>query len=128
MASASGAGGRPAPHGSDGGQKKTGKVPLSSHHDHEGTGHSDGSYPTPPPIQVKFFHRFADTDSGGSALHHTLGAGEGQASPGDHKHDGGSSPFLLDQFTVSGTRGTSAYYQSLEAALAAIGANITATG
>lgn len=124
---ASGGARRPAPHGEDGGQKKTGKVPLSSHHA-GGHGHKEGDYPTPPPIQVKFFHHYADTDADPTALHHTLGSGDTQASPGSHKHDGGSSPFLIDHITIGGTRGTSAYYQALEAALAAIGANITATG
>lgn len=122
------AGGKAAPHGADGGQQKTGRVPLSTHSKHQGTGKADGQYETPPPMQVKFFHRFADTDSSGEALHHTLGPGEGQASPGSHKHDGGDSPYLLDAFTIAGTRGTSAYYQSIEAALQAIGVNVSATG
>jgi hypothetical protein len=120
--------GKAPAHGADGGQEKTGKIPLSTHSHHEGTGKADGQFPTPPPLQVKFFHKFADTDSGDVALHHTLGPGDGQAAPGTHKHDGGDSPFLFDGFTVSGTRGTAAYYQSLEAALQAVGLNVTATG
>lgn len=122
------AGGKAPAHGADGGQKTPGKIPLSSRSTHHGTGKADGSFPTPPPMQVKYFHKFADTDGSAEALHHTLGPGEGQAAPGSHKHDGGDSPFLLDAFTITGTRGTSAYYQSIEAALAAIGANVSATG
>lgn len=130
---AAGKGGRPAPHGEDGGQKKPGKVPLSTHSKHEGTGRPDGTYPTPPPMQVKYFHHFADTDSDPGSLHHTLGSGGTQASPGDHQHDGGSSPTLLDGFTVSGQRPTSgsladtSWAKSIEAALSRLGSPINAT-
>lgn len=41
-----------------------------------------------PPEDVKEFHSRSDKDSGITALHHTLGAKRGQASPGDHIHDG----------------------------------------
>lgn len=117
-----------APRGEDGGKGKPGRIPLSTHSKHEGQGSADGHYQTPDALHVKYFHHFADTDGGETALHHTLGPNDGQASPGSHKHDGGSSPYLLDQFTISGVRGTSAYLQSIENALAAIGINITATG
>lgn len=47
--------------------------------------------PSPDPRSVNFFHTRADTDSGTGAIHHTLGIGHNQASPGDHVHDGKSS-------------------------------------
>ena len=36
-------------------------------------------------------HLNADTDSSITAIHHTLGPGEYQASPGSHRHDGTDS-------------------------------------
>lgn len=36
-------------------------------------------------------HLSADTDSSITAIHHTLGSGEYQASPGSHRHDGKDS-------------------------------------
>lgn len=48
----------------------------------------------PEPREVKMFHSRADTDSGPLALHHTLGIGHNQSSPGDHNHDGKSSRLI----------------------------------
>lgn len=47
--------------------------------------------PSPSPRTVNFFHTRSDVDSGPSAMHHSLGIGHNQASPGDHSHDGKSS-------------------------------------
>lgn len=47
--------------------------------------------PTPTPTEVSKFHSNSDADSSTVAQHHTLGIKNGQASPGDHKHDGKSS-------------------------------------
>jgi hypothetical protein len=44
-----------------------------------------------PSEEVNFFHLNSDKDAGATALHHTLGLGPGQASPGNHNHDGRNS-------------------------------------
>jgi len=41
--------------------------------------------------EVNLLHLNADKDAGAGALHHTLGQGSSQASPGNHNHDGRSS-------------------------------------
>lgn len=46
---------------------------------------------TPSPEEVNLFHLNSDKDSGATALHHTLGLNPGQASPGNHTHDGKNS-------------------------------------
>jgi|TARA_R110000803_G_scaffold7394_1_gene23823 hypothetical protein len=45
----------------------------------------------PTPEEVNFYHLAADKDAGSGALHHTLGLGSSQASPGNHRHDGRDS-------------------------------------
>jgi hypothetical protein len=50
------------------------------------------SFQSPNPSEeVNFFHLNSDKDAGPTALHHTLGLGPGQASPGNHNHDGRNS-------------------------------------
>lgn len=44
--------------------------------------------------QVNIFHLNSDKDAGAGALHHTLGLGPTQASPGNHDHDGRNSKRL----------------------------------
>ena len=41
--------------------------------------------------QVNVFHLNSDKDAGAGALHHTLGLGPTQASPGSHRHNGRDS-------------------------------------
>lgn len=41
--------------------------------------------------EVNSLHLNADKDAGPGALHHTLGQGSSQASPGNHRHDGRDS-------------------------------------
>lgn len=85
--------------------------------------------PAPPPTEsVQTFHTNADTDGDSSALHHTIGPGSSQAAGGDHTHNGGDSSPLFQGVTISGVRGSAAYNQSVEAALARLGATIAATG
>lgn len=45
----------------------------------------------PDPEVVNLFHLNSDRDSGPGALHHTLGLGSSQASPGNHRHNGRDS-------------------------------------
>jgi hypothetical protein len=44
-----------------------------------------------PNIDVSQLHLSADTDTGATAIHHTLGPKPFQASPGSHRHDGKDS-------------------------------------
>lgn len=54
---------------------------------------------------VDEFHQQSDLDTRGQAQHHTLGVGQDQASPGNHTHDGSTSPGLWGGNTISGSRG-----------------------
>ena len=46
---------------------------------------------SPTTEEVNRFHLNSDKDSSATALHHTLGIGPSQASPGNHSHDGKNS-------------------------------------
>lgn len=46
---------------------------------------------SPTPEEVNAFHLNSDKDSSSLALHHTLGLGATQASPGNHSHNGKDS-------------------------------------
>lgn len=48
----------------------------------------------PSAIESVSQHRLSDVDASQKAQHHTLGKRRNQASPGDHIHDGISSPKL----------------------------------
>jgi hypothetical protein len=65
--------------------------------------------------QVNIFHLNSDKDAGAGALHHTLGLGPTQASPGNHTHDGRNSKRIkgrdistehVDFVPMGGTTGT----------------------
>lgn len=45
----------------------------------------------PSSKEVELFHTNSDKDGSPTSIHHTLGNGPNQASPGDHVHDGGTS-------------------------------------
>ncbi len=81
----------------------------------------------PAAEQVAEFHTNADTDTRKEAAHHTLGINPYQASPGDHNHDGGTSPLLLAGTTITGTRGSAANAASIIAALVRLGATDSST-
>lgn len=70
------------------------------------------------------FHTHADTDGSQKAIHHTLGSGHNQASPGDHSHDGGASAriFPLEGITISGVKAGNTALASVIAALVQLGA------
>jgi hypothetical protein len=81
---------------------------------------------------VRDFHNNADTDGSPKALHHTLGPGANQASPGNHSHDGGNSselakPAVGITLTGSRTTGDATWRNSITAALAALGATDSTT-
>lgn len=83
--------------------------------------------PMPPPDVVNKFHTNADVDKRPEAMHHTLGIGTNQASPGPHKHDGSDSTLLLEGVTISGSRGGNAALLSVINALVLLGAKDTTT-
>jgi len=56
-----------------------------------------------PPDQVNALHANSDRDSSQLAQHHTLGPRHNQAAPGDHLHNGVSSPPLFWVFSGNGT-------------------------
>ncbi len=82
---------------------------------------------TASPKQVSDFHKNADTDASVTSTHHTLGSRRGQATPGDHVHDGKNSRRIGDGLglTVTGSRGTGAAITSLIAALVTAGIDLT---
>lgn len=81
----------------------------------------------PSAQEVKDFHTNADTDGTSKSLHHTLGPGVAQASPGNHLHDGGDSKPLLDGFTITGAKGGNTALDSVIAALVQLGATDSTT-
>ncbi len=78
--------------------------------------------PKPPSQTVNDFHENSDLDSRAEAQHHTLGPNPTQASPGNHRHDGGDSALLLEGQTISGSRATDAWRISVNAILVRLGA------
>jgi hypothetical protein len=76
---------------------------------------------------VEKFHEKADTDASQTALHHTLGSRNGQASPGDHNHNGKNSKKLLQGTTITGAKGGNAALASVISALVKLGATDNTT-
>lgn len=84
--------------------------------------------PSPSADLVVKFHRNAPVDSRTEDIHHTLGPGPSQASPGDHSHDGGDSPLLLEGYTLVGSKANpTTVLPSIIAALARLGAKDSTT-
>lgn len=83
--------------------------------------------PAPLPAEVRKFHTKSDSDSSPVAQHHTLGPRPNQAASGAHKHDGISSPKILDGVTLTGSKGGNAALASVIAALVLMGATDTTT-
>lgn len=76
---------------------------------------------SPKAETVADFHNNADTDSGRTALHHTLGPGRNQAASGSHTHDGNDSPRLLSGTIINGAD-NNALISSIINALVKLGA------
>lgn len=83
--------------------------------------------PKPPAQAVDDFHTNSDVDARAESQHHTLGPNPTQASPGDHRHDGGDSALILEGETISGSRATDAWRQSVNAILVRLGATDNST-
>lgn len=79
----------------------------------------------PSASEVADFHTNSDVDVRPEALHHTLGSSGNQASPGDHTHDGGSSPLLLSGYSVQTSAAIATWRLQVEAALKRLGVSIT---
>lgn len=77
--------------------------------------------------EVERLHKNADTDGSAKSMHHTLGPGINQSSPGGHTHRGGDSALLLEGTSISGSRGSGAALQSVIAALVELGASDNTT-
>ena len=86
-----------------------------------------GSQDIAPPQTVARFHNKSDMDSSSEAQHHSLGIKGGQASPGDHKHDGSTSKRLLEGTTITGSRAGGAALVSVIDALEKLGATDSTT-
>lgn len=71
---------------------------------------------------VADLHTNDDLDSTPSSHHHTLGPGSTQAAPGNHVHDGGTSPLLLTGVTITGSKSGGTTAASIIAALVKLGA------
>ena len=61
----------------------------------------------PTPEEVNYYHLASDKDAGAGALHHTLGLGSSQASPGNHNHNGTNSV----RIKLTDLQGVSVSYQ-----------------
>lgn len=76
---------------------------------------------------VADFHRYADTDSGKTASHHTIGPAPDQVASGAHTHDGTETRQLLAGVTITGSRGGNIALASVIDALEALGATDSTT-
>jgi len=83
--------------------------------------------PKPPAAVVDDFHTNSDLDSRAESQHHTLGPGPNQASPGNHRHDGGDSALLLENQFLTGSRDSDAWRLSVNAILVRLGATDNST-
>lgn len=72
--------------------------------------------------EVDRIHDQSDLDTRSEAQHHSLGSRQDQASPGNHMHDGGTSPFLWSGATITGSRGGNMALASVIAILVQKGA------
>jgi hypothetical protein len=99
---------------------------MLSSDDNPGTFGRDEN-PKPPNQVVDDFHENSDLNARAESQHHTLGPGPTQASPGNHKHDGGDSTLLLEGETITGSRASDAWRLSVNAILVRLGASDSST-
>ena len=81
----------------------------------------------PTTEEVDNFHTNSDVDLRKESQHHTLGSSPSQAAPGNHTHDGGDSPLILEGMTISGSRGSDTWRLSVNAMLVRLGATDAST-
>lgn len=77
--------------------------------------------------EVEAFHTNSDVNLRAESQHHTLGSSPTQASPGNHNHDGGNSPLILEGRQITGSRATDAWRLSVNALLVRLGAEDTSS-
>lgn len=83
---------------------------------------------TPPSQKVAdWFHKRVSTQKA-TDLHHQLGTGPTEASPGDHDHDGKNSKRLWDEETVLTDLSPGATDEQMRVAINALNAAIRAKG
>lgn len=93
---------------------------------------TDESHQGEAPTTTAESHYRSDVDASQTSLHHSLGKGRNQASPGNHVHDGINSPKLgvkqfstvvgqegkiVNSYAISGSRGGNAALASVIALL-----------
>jgi hypothetical protein len=84
--------------------------------------------PSPNRRVVDAFHKHSDVNERKESLHHTLGPGPGEASPGEHVHDGGTSKVILEGFTLTGSKSAPiTMWPSIIACLTRLGAEDNTT-
>lgn len=84
--------------------------------------------PSPSAIIVQRFHKNAAVDTRPEDIHHTIGTGPAQAAAGDHNHDGGNSPLILEGITITGSKSIPAtMWPSILLALTRLGAKDSTT-
>lgn len=76
---------------------------------------------------VDDFHTNSDVDLRSESQHHTLGPAPTQASPGNHRHDGGDSELILAGTAISGSRNSDAWRLSVNQILVRLGASDNTT-
>lgn len=84
-----------------------------------------GAEKVPSAQEVSRIHQKADTDVRDESIHHTLGSAPGQASPGNHTHDGSNSALILEGVTLVGSKSAqppTAVLSSIVQALVRLGA------
>lgn len=81
----------------------------------------------PSATQVRDFHTYADTDATQDSLHHTLGPGQNQASPGTHRHNGSDSTLLFEGISITGAKGSNTALASVISLLVQFGATDSTT-
>lgn len=84
---------------------------------------------SPSARAVAEFHKYSDLNTSPNAQHHSIGLGSNQVAPGRHYHNAQDSPFLLDTFTITGSRSgaTATVLQQILIALTALGINDATT-
>lgn len=87
----------------------------------------DRSSSAADPQAIAKLHEKDDLDASADSHHHTLGTRNGQASPGDHNHNGKNSRKVLQGTTLTGAKGGSAILTSIVAALVKLGATDSTT-
>ncbi|MGS2592229.1 hypothetical protein [Streptomyces hebeiensis] len=84
------------------------KTPLDRFGQRYNSDEDSSKFSDESPADSRRYHNRSDADVSSRSLHHTLGMGNNQASPGNHIHDGITSkkigPLEMDPTNVGKTR------------------------